>query len=140
MQSVTPEVCSKMADSLKRDHPTPGRRRKMKGPASQPALPDLPPPLEDASSDGFEDEKDAKRPRSTSTTPRSGKGLEPYEHNLLMGVPSVGSTSEEVGDKEGAEADNLEENSNLGVTNDSLPELESGSGAGESSRLAFSKS
>ena len=134
-QQVIPAICSKISDSSKRNHLTGGRRRRMKNPASQPALPDLLPPLEEnVSSDGLEDEKDAKRPRSTSTTPRSGKGLEPYEYDRLMGAPSVGSTSDELGDGEGTEADNLEENPDLGGTNDSLPGLESGSGVGESLR------
>ena len=48
-----------------------------------------------------------KRPRSTSTTPRSGsaRGLEPYEYDRLMGAPSIGSSSEESGDGEGTDAE-----------------------------------
>ena len=77
----------------------------------QPLLPDLPPAPDGLdSSDGCEAEKEeAKRPQSTSTTPRSGsaRGLEPYGCDRLMGVPSVGSTFEEIGDGERTE---IEEN------------------------------
>ena len=68
--------------------------------ASQPQLPDLPLlPQGGEPSDELEEEKDAKRPRSRSTIPRSGKGLEPYEYDRLMGVHSVGSSSEDIGEK-----------------------------------------
>ena len=104
----------------------------MKGPASHPHLPDLPLlPQEGESSNGLEEEKEAKRPRSISTTPRSGKGLEPYEYDRLMGVPSVGSSSEEIRDGEGTE---IEENLQVGVTNDSIPRPDSSSGVGKNSR------
>ena len=38
-----------------------------------------------------EEEKDAKRQRSASTTPRSTMGTLPYEYDRVMGVASVGS-------------------------------------------------
>ena len=107
----------------------------MKGPASQPQLPDLLPlPLGSDSSDGLEEEKEAKRPRSTSTTPRSGKGLEPYEYNRHMGATSVGSSSEEIGDDEGTEVEETENKPQAGVTNDSLPGHDSSSVVAEGSR------
>ena len=38
---------------------------------------------------GSEEEKDAKRMRSTSTTPRSGRGTDPDEYDRIMGISSV---------------------------------------------------
>ena len=38
-----------------------------------------------------EEEKDAKRQRSASTTPRSARGTQPYDYDRVMGVTSVGS-------------------------------------------------
>ena len=35
---------------------------------------------------GSEEEKDAKRLRSTSTTPRSGRGADPDEYDRAMGI------------------------------------------------------
>ena len=53
-------------------HPIGGRRRKAKGPPTQPSLPDLPPlPRGSDSSEELDEEKDAKRLRPTCTTPRS---------------------------------------------------------------------
>ena len=49
------------------------------------------------------EEKEAQRARSTSTTPRSGKGLERFERDKLVGVPSVGSSSEDGVGKESVE-------------------------------------
>ena len=64
-----------MADSSASGHPTGGRRCKHKSPAVVPAT-DLPLPCLrdelDKSSDG-DVENDAKRPRSTSTTPKLRK-------------------------------------------------------------------
>ena len=49
------------------------------------------PPLQTGSdeSDQFEEEKETKRPRSTSTTPKSHRGLEPIEYDRLMEVPQL---------------------------------------------------
>ena len=76
-----------MAESSTARHPTGGRRRKVKGqrPSRAASTARSSMPAEGDSSDELEDEKEAKRPRSTSTTPRSGKGLEPYEYDKLMG-------------------------------------------------------
>ena len=79
-----------MAEPSAVSHPTRGRRRKYKGPAQQPQLPDLPPiSAGDDSSDTLEDEKEVERPRSTSTTPKSGSGLEPHECDRLMGLTQL---------------------------------------------------
>ena len=95
-------------------HPTGGGRRKGKSPPGQPQLPDLPPaPQGGGLSEDTEEEKDAKRPRSSSTTPKSGRGLEPYEYDRLMGAPSVGSTSEQLGTVNALKSEKLEKNLNL---------------------------
>ena len=79
------------------DHPTAGKRRRHKSPASIPPVHDLPlPRLLDhtGAEDGpscSEEEKDAKRQRSASATPRSTMGTLPYEYDRVMGVASVGS-------------------------------------------------
>ena len=77
----------------------------MKATPAPDLLPDLPPMLAqggvDTSSDDLEEEKDAvqepKRLRSTSTTPRSDstRAREPFEYDRLMGVGSVGPSSDE---------------------------------------------
>ena len=77
-------------------HPTSGRRRRHKSPASIPLVHDLPlPRLLDQGRRSRtilrEEEKDAKRQRSASTTPRSTMGTLPYEYDRIMGVASVGS-------------------------------------------------
>ena len=79
------------------NHPTSGRRRRHKSPAAVPPMHDLPLPIlldhmgaEDGPSCS-EEEKDAKRQRSASTTPRSTMGTLPYEYDKVMGVASVGS-------------------------------------------------
>ena len=87
------------------DHPTAGRRRRHKSPASVPPVRDLPLPrlldhmgAEDGPSYSAE-EKDGKRQRSASTTPRSTMGTFPYEYDRAMGVTSVRShESERFGD------------------------------------------
>ena len=38
---------------------------------------------------GSEEEKDAKRMRSTSTTPRSGRGTDPDEYDRIVGISSA---------------------------------------------------
>ena len=116
-------------------HATGGRRRKYKGPAAQASaqatLPDLPRRPDDSDvSRGCEAEKEAKRPRSTSTTPKSVRGLEPYEYDRLMGVPSVGSTS---GEERVGEATDPE-NPNTGVADDFAQRPDSSSVAVEGSR------
>ena len=78
---------------------TGGRRRQHKNPAVLTAfelqLPRLPGELGDLSKDDAE--KDAKRPRSTSTTPKSGKGLQPDEYDRLMALGSVEFLQERIG-------------------------------------------
>ena len=78
------------------DHPTAGRRRRHKRPAATSQMHDLPVPLlRDhlaAEDDGpSEEEKDAKRLRSASTTPRSARGAHPNDCDRVMGVSSAGS-------------------------------------------------
>ena len=79
------------------DHLTSGRRRKHKSPASIPPVHDLPLPRQlnhMGAEDGpscSEEEKDAKRQRPASTTPRSTMGTLPYEYDGVMGVASMGS-------------------------------------------------
>ena len=84
-------------------HPSGRGRRKYKSPAAQAAVelpwPHLPDQL-DESSDG-DAEKDTKRHRSTSTTPKSGKRLQQDEWNRLIGIGSVESTFEEEKDGDG---------------------------------------
>ena len=80
-------------------HPTAGIRRKYKSPATravEEAVERLQPPIpeylkgddEDGTS-GSEEEKDAKRLRSTSTTPRSGRGTDPDDYDRVMGISSA---------------------------------------------------
>ena len=78
-------------------HPTAGRRRRHKNPAAVPVMHDLTlPSLPDhlrTDEDGpscNDDEKGAKRLRSTSTTPRSVRGTDPGDYDRAMGVTSVG--------------------------------------------------
>ena len=97
-------------------------------------MPDLPPlPDGSDSSDGLEEENEAKRPRSTSTTPRTGsaRGVEPFKYDRLMGVASVGPSSEGMEDREGTDD---EANPQNGVTTDHtpIPDLYSGVGEGSS--------
>ena len=70
-------------------HPTGGRRRKPKNPAVTIAEflepPRLPEHLMDGPS-GDEEESEAKRPRSTSTTPKSGRAVAPDEYDRLIGI------------------------------------------------------
>ena len=80
--------------------PTAGRRRKYKSCATraaeeaadrleQPVLPELSYLRgHDGPSDN-EEENDAKRPRSTSTTPKSARGMDPDEYDRMMGVSSA---------------------------------------------------
>ena len=81
-----------------REHPTAGRRRRHKNPASgYTASYFAPPPLPDhlrADEDGptgSDEEKGVKRMRSASTTPRSVRGTDPDDYDRVMGVTSVGS-------------------------------------------------
>ena len=79
-------------------HPTAGRRGRHKSPAVVPdmhglTIPTLPDHLR-IEADGpscSDDEKGAKRLRSTSTAPRSVRGTAPDEYDRVMGVTSVGS-------------------------------------------------
>ena len=81
-----------------RGHPTAGRRRKYGGPATRAAeeavdhleAPVLPEYVRgDDGPSGDDEEKDVKRPRSTSTTPNSARGVDPDEFDRLMGICSV---------------------------------------------------
>ena len=47
-----------------------------------------------------------------------------------MGVPLVGSTSEDIGDGEGPEVGETQDQPQTGVTNDSFPRPDSSSGFG----------
>ena len=68
------------------EHPARARRRKVKAPPVQPQLPGLRPPLQEGnSSDDLGEEKEAKRARSTSTT---GRELEAFERDKLVGAPA----------------------------------------------------
>ena len=75
-------------------HPTQGRRRRHKSPASLPAAPHMPlPRLVDHldTADGpldEEEEKDAKRRRSEPTTPKS-TSRRPREYDEVMGITRV---------------------------------------------------
>ena len=80
------------------NHPTAGRRRRRhKSPSVAPYMHDLPlPHLLDhmGAEDGpscSEEEKDAMRQRSASTTPRSTMVTHPNDYDRAMGVTSVGS-------------------------------------------------
>ena len=123
-----------MADSSASGHPTGRRRRKCKSPAAQAAvelpLPRLPDQLDESSDSDAE--KDAKGPRSTSTTPRSGKGLQPD----VMGIGSVELkfqfTSEEERDGDGELFDS--EIPRMGVADYSTTQIDSCPGAVESSK------
>ena len=80
-----------------RDHPTAGRRRKHKSLPVAPHMHDLLfPTLLDhrGAEDGpscSDEENDAKRLRSASTTPSSAMGTQPNDYDRIMGVTSVGS-------------------------------------------------
>ena len=80
------------------NHPTAGRRRRHRSPAVVPHMHDLPLPLlldhMGADGDGpscSEEEKEVKRLRSASTTPRSERGTHPNDYDQVKGVTSVGS-------------------------------------------------
>ena len=75
-------------------HPTLGRRRRHKSPASIPSMHDLLSPrlldhlgTEDGPSDAEEEEKEAKHQTSTSTTPRSASGT--HDYDMVMGIAPV---------------------------------------------------
>ena len=105
-------------------HLTDGRRRKYKSPATRAAeeaadlleLPILPEYLRgDDGPSGNEEENDAKRPRSTSTTPKSARGTD-AEYDRCMGVSSVNpSEGDRFGDGDVTDAEGIEE----GVANNS---------------------
>ena len=82
-------------------HPTAGKKENSnKNPATraaEEAVDSLQPPVlpeylmgddEDGPS-GSDEEKDVKRMRSTSTTPRSGRGADPDEYDRAMGISSA---------------------------------------------------
>ena len=76
-------------------HPTAGRRRRHKSPATLPTVRDLPLPrlldhmgAEDGPSDA-EEEEEAKRYRSASTTPRSTTGTLLHYYDMVMGIALV---------------------------------------------------
>ena len=62
---------------------------------------------------GDEEEGEARRPRSTSTTPKSGRGMDPDGYDCLMGIQPVGLSEEDgLGDGEVSEmtdTENLDE-------------------------------
>ena len=77
------------------DHPTQGRRRRQKSPASLQSLQNMALPrlvdyldTADGPSDE-EEEKDAKRQRSEPTTPRSTSSRPPREYDEVMGITQV---------------------------------------------------
>ena len=79
-------------------HPTSGRRRRHKSPASTPSTRDLPLPrlldqmgAEDGPSDVEEEEKEVKRQRSASTTPRSTSGTLAHDYDMSDGNCSSGA-------------------------------------------------
>ena len=123
------------------NHPTGGRRRKIKAPPAPHLLPALPPMAGLGSlhtlSDELDEEKgveqEAKRPRSTSTTPRSesAKAREPNEYDRPLGSGSVGPSSDE-GDELGlTDGEDSDPHRSL---EGYLPRLDLNSGVGASSR------
>ena len=107
-------------------HPTARRRRKYKRPATraaEEAADHLEPPIfpqylrGDDGPSGNDEENDAKRPRSTSTTPKSARGIDPDEYDYLMGISSVNpSEGDRFGDGDVNDTEGIEE----GVANDSM--------------------
>ena len=89
--------------------------------------PRLPEHLLDGPS-GDEEESEAKGPCSTSTTPKSGKGMDPDECDHLMGITSVDFSSEEDGFGDGELTDT--ENPIGRVADDSATPAGSHSGSG----------
>ena len=83
-------------------------------------------------------EEDAKRPRSTSTTPKSSKGLQPDECDRLMGIGSVESSSGEDRDGDGELTES--EIPTVEVTDDLSTKIDSCPSAVESSKCEFSRS
>ena len=80
------------------NHQVAGRIRRHQSPAAVSQVHDLPLPflLDHMGADGegpscSEEEKDAKRLRSASTTPRSERGTHPNDYAQVMEVTSVGS-------------------------------------------------
>ena len=118
--------------------PTAGRRRNYKSPAiraAEEAVERLQPPVlpeylkrddEDGPS-GSEEEKDAKRLRSTFTTPRSGRGTDPDDYDRVVGISSV-QTSEMGRCGDGSVTD--VEGTDQGVVNDSEVSTQLASGLG----------
>ena len=78
------------------DHPTQGRRRRHKSPASIPSAQSMPVPRLADHLDTFdgpsdeEGERDAKRQRSEPTTPISTSSRPPHEYDEVMGITQVG--------------------------------------------------
>ena len=100
-------------------------------------LPRLPGHLIDGPSDD-EKENEAKRPRSTSTTPKSGKRMDPDDYDRVMGINSADFFSEEnrCGDGELTDTENPVEGiaNNSGTSVDSHSGIGSCPGAAESSK------
>ena len=106
--------------------PTAGRRRKYKSPATRAAeeavdhlaAPILPELLRgDDGPSGDDEEKDAKRPRSTSTAPTSARGMDPDKYDRLMGTSSVNpSEGDRFGDGDVTDTEEMAE----GVAHDSM--------------------
>ena len=108
-------------------HPTSGKRRKHKNPATraaEEAVARLEPPVlqeylrgnDGDGPSGSEEEKDAKRMRPTSTTPRSCRGTDPDEYDRIMGISSAQTPEvERFGDGNVTDAEGIDQ----GVANDS---------------------
>ena len=113
------------------EHPTGGRRRKHKSPPATSA--DLLEPLRLSehlmdSPSGDEKESEAKRPRSTWTTPKSGRAKNPDEYDHLMGISSVDLFDKEDGFGDGELTDTQEHDEE--VANDLRDTIDYQSGYG----------
>ena len=117
-------------------HPTTGRRRKYRSPATrvaEEATDRLEPPIlpeylkGDDGPSGDDEENDAKRRRSTSTSPKSARGMDPDEYDRLMRISSVKPSEEDrFGDGDVTDTEEMAE----GVANDSTTSAPIHSGSG----------
>ena len=106
-----------------REHPTAGRRRRHKSPASIP-LHDLPLPrlvdhmaAEDGPSGAEEEEKEVKRYRSAPTTPRSTSGTLSHDYDMVIGLAPV-ETHESARFEEGSNSHFQDAQENTGTSPD----------------------
>ena len=81
---------------LNQSHPTQGRRRRHKSPASMPSTQQVPLPrlldhlrAADGPSDAEDEENEAKRQRSAPTTPRSTSSIYLHEYDEIIGITQV---------------------------------------------------